>query len=108
MQDYVDVATPAAWSDGEVSAVDLDLDVVLPHGGPPYVDDEDEFADHQVRYGYPPDLVTAARAACTAVLAAVTAARAPFDAATAQRWLERADPSWSPVVSRTPPEDQPR
>ncbi|MGW3644493.1 DUF402 domain-containing protein, partial [Streptomyces sp. NPDC005143] len=36
-----------------VRMVDLDLDVVRPRGGEAHVEDEDEFAEHRVRYGYP-------------------------------------------------------
>ena len=66
-------------------AVDLDLDVIrLPDPLPPvesapwdvppagpgevFVDDEDEFAEHQVLYGYPADVVAAAQASCDALV----------------------------------------
>lgn len=35
--------------------VDLDLDVVRRFDGSAEILDEDEFAEHQVRYGYPPE-----------------------------------------------------
>lgn len=88
---YVDVTTPARWGAGPegtvVRTVDLDLDVVSDQHGRVRVDDEDEFAEHQVRLGYPPDLVAAARRSCTAVLAAVQAEQPPYDGPTAGRWL---------------------
>ncbi|WP_180935649.1 DUF402 domain-containing protein [Nocardioides ungokensis] len=34
-------------------AVDLDLDVVRGRTGRVWIDDEDEFAEHRVRFGYP-------------------------------------------------------
>ena len=37
-------------------AVDLDLDVVRGPTGRVWVDDEDEFADHRVRFGYPEEV----------------------------------------------------
>jgi len=40
--------------------VDLDLDVVLTREGHLFVDDEDEFAAHQVELGYPPEVVALA------------------------------------------------
>ena len=102
---YVDIATPSRWDGDVLRAVDLDLDVVrladpLPEDsraiaraegrtdGEVYVDDEDEFAEHQVTLGYPADVVAAARASCAAVLADVRTGTGPFDG-TAARWLDR-------------------
>ena len=84
---YVDVTTPPAWSGSTVRVVDLDLDVIELPDGRVLVDDEDEFAEHQVAYGYPADVVEQAQASCDAVLAEVRAGRAPYDG-TAQRWLD--------------------
>lgn len=101
---YVDITTPATWSAGRVTMSDLDLDVVQRTGEEPFVDDEDEFELHRVRFAYPPRLQAAARAASASVLAAVTARQVPFDGTTAQRWLSLADPAWPPVA---PPEQPP-
>jgi protein associated with RNAse G/E len=55
---YVNLATPASWHDGTVRCVDLDLDVIWrADTGEVILDDEDEFALHQVRFGYPADLI---------------------------------------------------
>lgn len=83
---YVDMTTPPIWDGTTVRAVDLDLDVVRGANGRTIVDDEAEFAEHQVRYGYPADVVTGARASCKAVLAAVQAGVAPYDD-THETWL---------------------
>lgn len=90
MNTYVDMTTPCVWSeDGStVTCVDLDLDVVQDVDGETWVDDEDEFAEHQVRYGYPPEVVAGAEASCRAVFAAVTAGTSPFDGI-ALEWLAR-------------------
>ncbi len=100
---YVDVATPAAWDADVLRATDLDLDVIRMSPGssasdPPagvtagpgevFVDDEDEFAEHQVAYGYPPEVVAAARAAADEVHAAVVGGAPPYDGAHLP-WLER-------------------
>ena len=68
---YVDVTTVPRWTragDGlaEVRMVDLDLDVVRRFDGVTYVDDEDEFADHQLTLGYPVAVIDAARDASAA------------------------------------------
>jgi hypothetical protein len=100
---YVDIATPGRWDGAVLRAVDLDLDVIrmsdpLPAeihhsaeeagrvAGEVFVDDEDEFAEHQVAFGYPAEVIERAQASCDAVLADVRAGRAPYDG-TAQRWL---------------------
>ena len=44
--------------------VDLDLDVVRPRGGEAHVEDEDQFAERRMRYGYPDSVVDAARRTC--------------------------------------------
>jgi hypothetical protein len=77
---YVDITTPCEWADDEswVKAVDLDLDVIKGPTGRVWVDDEDEFARHQVSLGYPADLVAAARASCDDVLTAVSERADPF------------------------------
>lgn len=80
---YVDMTTPPTWTrtaQGEwtVAMVDLDLDVVLARDGRLYVDDEDEFAEHRVRLGYPPAVVALAERTAREVLAAIEAGREPF------------------------------
>lgn len=87
---YVDITTPSVWSPAgdRVSAVDLDLDVIRDPDGRAWVDDEDEFAEHQRLLGYPADVIEAARESCAGVLEAVTARRAPYDGSHLP-WLAR-------------------
>lgn len=92
---YVDMATVPVWRPGpaasdttaasgttvpgwEVTMVDLDLDVVLTRDGDLFVDDEDEFAEHQIVLGYPPEVIELAQRTCLEVLTAVGAGREPF------------------------------
>lgn len=84
---YVDITTPPVWEGVVVSLVDLDLDVIERLDGTVVVDDEDEFAEHRVAFGYPADLVTSAQLACDRVRAEVAARRPPYDLATPARWL---------------------
>jgi hypothetical protein len=83
---YVDMTSVPAWDGSVVRAVDLDLDVVKALDGTVYVDDEDEFEEHQVLFGYPAEIIALAEATKDAVLAAVSDERAPFDGA-ADRWF---------------------
>ncbi len=69
-------------------ALDLDLDVVRRQDGRTYLDDEDEFAEHQVAYAYPPEVVGMAEQSAADVLTALRASAPPYDG-TADAWLER-------------------
>ena len=104
---YIDLTTVPEWravpdgggADGEpafeVSAVDMDLDVLANAPGSKrartrgesFIEDEDEFDEHTVQYGYPPSVVARVRADADALLAAVRAGKAPYDGATAERWF---------------------
>ncbi|WP_018353536.1 DUF402 domain-containing protein [Longispora albida] len=80
---YCDVTTPPAWSgDDEVTMADLDLDVVRDRAtGLPSIVDQDEFAEHQVTYGYPADVIAAAEAAAEWLHASISAGSGPFGGA---------------------------
>jgi hypothetical protein len=84
---YVDITDRPEWHGSTVRAVDLDLDVVRFPDGRVEVDDEDEFTEHQVTFGYPTEVVAAAETTCAAVLADVREGAAPYDAQTPTSWL---------------------
>jgi hypothetical protein len=84
---YVDMSTPPYWDGAVLRAVDLDLDVIRGEDGMVWVDDEDEFAEHQVSLGYPPEIVEIAEASRDAVRDAVRRRLAPFDLPTPAAWL---------------------
>jgi hypothetical protein len=77
---YCDIGTPARWvHPGEVTMADLDLDVVrLRADGRVLLLDEDEFAEHQVRYQYPLEVIRAAEDAADWLVATVRAGTEPF------------------------------
>jgi uncharacterized protein len=56
---YCDITTPPQWlGPDEVSAIDLDLDVIRRWDAEiSELLDADEFAEHQVRYAYPADVI---------------------------------------------------
>src|SRR3954469_19599894 len=85
---YVDITSPPVWDRGVIRAVDLDLDVVRGNAGEVWVDDEDEFAEHRLAFGYPDAVAEGALASCERVLALVTGASAPYDGSAAA-WLRR-------------------
>ena len=85
---YVDMTTPPVWDGPVIRAVDLDLDVVCGREGAVVVDDEDEFAEHRVAFGYPPEVVTLAEASRDRVYAAILAEEPPYDGSH-EAWLDQ-------------------
>jgi len=83
---YVDVTTRPVRGSGTIEAVDLDLDVIRRRDGQVHVLDEDEFAEHQLRYGYPPDVIARARATTDDLVALIAARTEPFGQ-TGETWL---------------------
>ncbi len=77
---YCDIASPPEWKHpGEVTMIDLDLDVVrLRADQRVLIVDEDEFAEHQVRYGYPAEVITEAERAAAWLLEVISANAEPF------------------------------
>jgi protein associated with RNAse G/E len=86
---YVDIATPPSWDGDTVRCIDLDLDVIRGTTGRVWVDDEDEFAEHQVTLAYPAAVVESALASCAEVLRLVQADEPPFARSTAAGWIAR-------------------
>ena len=86
---YVDVTTPARWSDGKATLIDLDLDVVRDRDDRVRLIDEDEFVEHQRTLGYPPEIIENAAGTARELVAAVSAHAEPFGVVGAQ-WLGRA------------------
>lgn len=84
---YCDITTPVEFGQDEFTMIDLDLDVVKRRDGSMYVDDEDEFAEHQVKYGYPADVIAQAQASCDRLVKAV-ATEEPF-LATYKTYLDK-------------------
>ncbi|WP_265447483.1 DUF402 domain-containing protein [Flexivirga meconopsidis] len=89
---YVDITTVPSWTyDGgrwRVTMIDLDLDVIQRVDGFTFVDDEDEFAEHQKQFGYPVEVVVRAEQDTRAVFRAVRDRTGPFDG-TGWEWLRR-------------------
>jgi len=106
---YVDITTVPTWEGPTMRAVDLDLDVFRRLDGTVAIDDEDEFEEHQVTYGYPGTSSTSpgARAPRSPRRSAQTRSRGPASATAGSRspptpspWA--ALPPDSPVVSPAP------
>lgn len=83
---YCDITTIPEWHDDEVTMVDLDLDVLRFRDGRLYLDDEDEFAEHQVLYAYPDEVIDQAERSAAWLMDAVGRASGPFGGAH-HRWL---------------------
>ena len=83
---YVDVTTRPVRNGDVVEAIDLDLDVIRLRDGRVLLVDEDEFEEHQIRYGYPADVISRARATADDLVARVMAGAEPFGR-DGSRWL---------------------
>jgi len=77
--EYVNIGLPSTWDDGTLRFVDLDLDVLRHPDGTVTLDDADEFAENQLRYGYPSDVIARAEAAAAAVLTLAREGAPPLD-----------------------------
>lgn len=87
---YVDIATPVEWDGDRALLIDLDLDVTrYRDSGEVAVLDEDEFAEHQVKYSYPPNIVDKARTATAQVAIEVERRIEPFGEIAAE-WMAQA------------------
>jgi aminoglycoside phosphotransferase (APT) family kinase protein len=86
---YCDITTPPQWlGPNEVTAIDLDLDVIRRFDADTSeLLDADEFAEHQVRYAYPPDVIEQAVRSADWLSRAVLAAE-PFTTVY-RRWLSQ-------------------
>lgn len=76
---YANVATPAEFDGETVRWTDLDIDIVVSERLGVTVDDEDEFEEHQDRFGYPDDLVERVLATRDELLALAEAVDFPLD-----------------------------
>jgi hypothetical protein len=87
---YCDVTTVPVWtSASEVTMIDLDLDVCrLREDKSVRVLDEDEFAEHRLRYGYPDAVVAEATRTAEWLRTALADGTQPF-ADAYQPWLAR-------------------
>jgi hypothetical protein len=89
---YVNIGTVPVVSGVTVHQIDLDFDVVLTTEGEVVVLDEDEFVEHQERYGYPKEIIELALTATGEAQARLERRLPPFDGV-ADRWLASIDAS---------------
>jgi len=83
---YCNLCLPPELDAGQLTWVDMDLDLVVRPDLTYVVDDEDEFAERTIAWSYPPELVQTLRSALEELIALVESRSFPFDG-TAQRLL---------------------
>lgn len=119
MRIYIDLAwdlRAVAEQDPEASTagvpvlftgIDMDLDVVRVEGERgTWIDDEDEWDEHRVHYGYPAEVQQRLEALAAELEQRVRAQVPPFDDATADVWLDRLAALALPSIpSRLPEHD---
>lgn len=87
---FIDITTTPRWiGESRYEMVDLDLDVIVAQDGHIEIDDEDEFAEHQVLYGYSQDMIARALAETRFIVSALEHRAEPFFDV-AEDWLRRA------------------
>lgn len=89
---YVNINTPAARQGDRIVSVDVDLDVIRRTDGTVEIIDRDEFEVHQVRYGYPPELIAGTERAAAEAYDRVVQNVPPFDGVAAADWLRQSKP----------------
>lgn len=86
---YIDIIAGRRWTEPDrVEMIDVDLDIVRDADGAVHVLDEDEFAEHQRKLGYPQWLVDRARATAAEIVVATELGQEPFGNLY-QTWLGR-------------------
>ena len=88
MWTYVDMTSLPEWDGDVVRAVDLDLDVIEQLDRTVIVDDQDEFDEHRVELGYPPEIVALAMSTRDLIRTAVTGKIPPFDGPSSAPWFD--------------------
>jgi protein associated with RNAse G/E len=68
--------------------VDLDLDLAIRHDGDVEIQDEDEFLEHQVRYGYSEEMIDRATGETERIRRELESRHEPFFEV-AEAWLRR-------------------
>jgi uncharacterized protein len=87
---YVNISTPPVVEPDRIVSVDTDLDVIGWLDGSVEVVDQDEFKDHQVRYGYPPEVIESTERAAIESFARASSRTPPFDGTAVEHWVEQA------------------
>ena len=86
---FIDIVSPIRWiSENRYEMIDLDLDVALHQDGTIEIQDEDEFAVHQVKYGYNSEMIEGAIAETSRIVTALKNREEPFFDV-AQGWLDQ-------------------
>ena len=86
---FIDIVTPPRWvAEDTIEMVDLDLDVVMTADGSIEVEDEDEFAEHQLTYGYSPEMITSAEVETRRIVTMLEHRQEPFFEV-ADAWLKQ-------------------
>ena len=93
----MNISTPPVVEPDRIVSVDTDLDVIGWLDGSVEVVDQDEFKDHQVRYGYPPEVIESTERAAIEAFARASSRTPPFDGTAAEHWVEQARLSRRPA-----------
>jgi len=86
---YCNVAKPSVFIDGEISFIDLDIDLIWEKDKGWKVVDEEEFEENSVKYQYPPELKEEAKHALEKLKVAATQGKFPFNPIVLNSFLKK-------------------
>lgn len=108
---YVDTAHNVRLTRTDLTAIDMDLDIVR-QSGRTWIADEDEFETHRKAFDYPTELVLSVTATAERIAQRVAEHEAPFDSTTPNGWLNKLASlrreSQSPEIGQNLPQNQPQ
>jgi len=93
---YIDLSSNIGWrrmkrGAWEVNSIDMDLDVIRSRSQGVFLDDEDEFAEHEIGMNYPASLVRSIGREAGLLLGTVINNDAPFNAEHRATWQSKAE-----------------
>lgn len=81
---YCNLMTPAKVEGEQLTFIDLDLDLIVHPDYTFFVDDEDEFEEHQLAWAYPPEVIAMVRDGLAELIQLVESRAFPFDGSAAR------------------------
>jgi len=92
---YCNIASPPYFTDGTLTYIDYDLDVILTLDGEYFIVDEDEYEEHKRRYRYSDDLMLKIEHGLQHLLDRIKQKQSPFNSRFVKyyfsKWMELND-----------------
>ncbi|RSL32564.1 DUF402 domain-containing protein [Salibacterium salarium] len=86
---YCNIGTPFVWDEEALKYIDYDLDIKVFPDMTYHILDEDEYEDHKVKMGYPPEIQTKVLEALEELQSWIYQRKGPFAPQFVEKWYER-------------------